>query len=165
MNEIVRDYIDRITVSFTGIFGAKFTNFLEQSEMNLRAFRHEWGEEIRGLTPDQIEHAISTIRRRGDTWPPSIGEFIRIAIDIPTPQQIALGDGGELGRMIRNKLGGTSMFKRWDASTALRMVNEVYVPMSDRFIENHINNMLEDNCDAIGHHTNEANTLQLENTK
>lgn len=68
----------RLAAQFTHKFTSAATTPMAQA-----LIESEWALGLRGLTADQIRHGVDRTRTKIDGWPPSIGEFINLALDIP----------------------------------------------------------------------------------
>lgn len=51
---------------------------------------NEWSLGLQGLSAEQIQHGVDRARIECD-WPPSISEFINLALDVPTLAQFLAG--------------------------------------------------------------------------
>lgn len=151
MNTLDKQLIDKIIFSFTGLYGARFSEFLNADELNLAAWRYEWGEGLKGLTEAHIDVAIQKYRSSENKWPPTLGEFKRAALRIPSAVEIANGGGGKIGKVIRNEIGDTSSFKRLTSAQALKRVESLYDDYSCAFIRNELFTSMKQNPLAIGH--------------
>ncbi len=146
--------IDAIIISFTGIYGPRFVNFLEKSDMNLNAFRREWSLGIAGLTTEQVQAAIDLFRLDGSEWPPGIGEFVNRALDVPSPSEIAIFAGGDIGDLVLDSIGDSYTLRTMSASELRKHVNIIYKQRVNEIVSNHLEHEKISNPEVLGYEGN-----------
>ena len=80
------EHIQRVFTRLTASYGRKFTS-LFRDEAALESAAQEWAEGLGILSSKQIKHGLDSCRLMSD-WNPSIPEFIRLACDLPTVDQV-----------------------------------------------------------------------------
>lgn len=159
-DQATRDILDFIIVSFTGIYGAKFSAYLEKGEdsqgnnFNLEAFRHEWGLALQGLTAEQVKHAIDIYRRRPGEWPPTPGALVRVALGVPSTIAIMQGKATTLAAKVRTACGGTFALNQMNLYQQTKVIESVYDEVVDREISDYLFDQAKSNKHAIGHNPN-----------
>lgn len=103
----------RLFARFQVIYGHKWVSQLPPDDLAmLRLALAEWGAGLRGLSAAQLEHAVARARRECD-WPPSIAEFVRLALDVPSFAEVAhhgdLKRLGPVGARIASRIDGWNL--------------------------------------------------------
>lgn len=94
---------------FQAIYGHKWQSQLPPGDEGmLRLALKEWGDSLRGLNQDQIDMAVEQARYQCE-WPPSIAEFLRLALGIPSVDDVLTWNGpfrelGPIGKLIEQRI-------------------------------------------------------------
>lgn len=112
VSRLPESHVQRVFTRLTASYGRKFTS-LFRDQAALEAAAQEWAVALGVLSSKQIKHGLDTCRLLSD-WNPSIPEFIRLACDLPTINQVitrVLDDdcGDPVSYRVRSKLGSYRM--------------------------------------------------------
>ena len=71
------------------------------NETAQKLVENEWSIGLAGLTAEQIKNGINRARLECD-WPPSISEFINLALDIPTEAEFIAEINGAIAGQLKD---------------------------------------------------------------
>lgn len=102
--------VDRLFARFMALYGERWARPLRDERVEAMA-REEWAPAVQALTDDQVRQGIEGCKASMREWPPSFGEFVRLALGLPEPAEAAIraakGDPDDLSRVIRQRAGGS----------------------------------------------------------
>ena len=120
--------VDRLFARFAAIYGPRWISAMSDERIERLAVT-EWAPLVAALSDAQIRAAIDAAKASCE-WPPSIGEFARLALELPDPavaaSRAARGEKDDLSRTIRRRAGGTHTVQTADAREATRLCQRVY---------------------------------------
>lgn len=114
-----------LSFRMAAIFSHKWTSRIEGPTVR-ELVENEWSLGLQGLTAEQIQHGVDRARVECD-WPPSISEFINLALDIPTLAQFLAGDKEMEDIVYRyNHAVDRFLANRMDSSELVRWKRDIY---------------------------------------
>jgi hypothetical protein len=119
--------------SFTVIYGHKWTSNLPTGDKDMMSLAmHHWSDALSGLTEEDVERGIA--RASGSLrWPPSICEFVELALEITPLDEIltcyssgrGFGDLGEVGAEVI-RLADTFNLYRMSTQDGRKYLTDLY---------------------------------------
>lgn len=138
MDETTAAKVDRLFARFSVLYGHRFTGPIDDDALWELA-RHEWAPAVQALTGEQIRQGIDACKASLHTWPPTFGEFVRLALGLPEPHQAAAmaakGEKDTLSRLIRRETGDAYNVGRSEHAAARRMCERAYGDVVRRMVE------------------------------
>lgn len=138
MDEQTAAKVDRLFARFSVLYGHRFTGPIDDDALWELA-RHEWAPAVQALSAEQIRQGLDACKSSQHTWPPTFGEFVRLALGLPEPHQAAAmaakGDQDTLSRLVRRETGDAYNVGRSEYSAANRACERAYGDVVRRMVE------------------------------
>lgn len=126
--ELPAKHVQRVFTRLTSIYGRRFTSLFKDQKA-LESAAKEWSQALGGLHQNQIANALTACQQLTD-WNPSIPEFIRLACNLPTIDQVVArvlrGDNADpVSYRVRAKIG-TFGFWNYTTDTLIKLIRGHY---------------------------------------